>query len=42
MILLQKYNFSNSIESFSTDKNIDVKISQNLFDTKNRIQTGKI
>ena len=26
--------FANSIESFSTDKNIDVKISQNLFDTK--------
>ena len=26
--------FANSIESFSSDKNIDVKISQNLFDTK--------
>jgi len=26
--------FANSIESFSTDKNVDVKISQNLFDTK--------
>ena len=26
--------FSNSIDSFSEDQNIDVKISQNLFDTK--------
>ncbi len=26
--------FANSIASFSTDKNVDVKISQNLFDTK--------
>ncbi len=26
--------FSNSFEDFNTDKNIDVKISQNIFDTK--------